>query len=323
LFNNRVNLDLTAYTQTSKGQVITVKIPNTTGFSNLLINVGEAKNWGYEADLKLQVLRARSLKWDVSFRYSYNDNKVIDLYPGVDQFTIGGAANANTNVIKGQRFPMLKSDGYVYASDGSGRRLVNSTSGYPLRNTTLENRGGTLPRHIMGFGSKLAYKDLSFAFNFEYRGGNVIYSAIGSTMTFTGSGAWTSNRAPHIFPNSAYLDAAGKIVDNNVNVREPEYGLWVDNYRRISENFVTPGWFIKLRDVSLAYNLPTTLIQKTKIFTGASVSLYGRNLFTIIDKSNFYTDPEFSNTTGNGIGINDTRQTPPVRQYGINLNLVF
>ena len=334
LFNNRVNLDVTAYTQTSKGQVITVKVPNTTGFPNLLINVGESKNWGYEADLKIQILRSRSLKWDFNVRYSYNDNKVIDLYPGVDQFQLGGFSYANTNVIKGERFPALKTDGYNYASDGSGRRLVNSASGYPIRNTNLVSRGGTLPRHILGWGSKLAYKNLSFAFNFEYRGGNVIFHDLGRQMTFTGSGKWTENRTPHVFENSAYVDAAGKIVDNNVNVREAEYGLWVDNYRLISENFVTPGWFIKLRDVSLAYSLPSDLIKKTKIFSGASISVYGRNLFTIIDKSNYYTDPEFSNVSTNalnpaiganlnGLGINTTAQTPPVRQYGININLVF
>jgi hypothetical protein len=59
------------------------------------------------------------------------------------------------------------------------------------------------------------------------------------------------------------------------------------------------------------------------VFTAASISLYGRNLFTIIDKINFYTDPEFSYTSGNGIGINNTGQTPPVRQYGFNVNFVF
>ena len=323
LFNNRVNLDVTAYTQTSKGQVITVKVPNTTGFSNLLINVGESKNWGYEADLKVQILRKNALKWDASLRYTYNDNKVVDLYPGVDQFSLGGFSYASTNIIKDQRFPMLKTDGYVYAADGSGRRLVNSASGYPLRDAGLTNRGGTLPRHMIGLGSRFAYKDFSFAFNFEYRGGNQMYSDLGRQMTFTGSGKWTENRVPHVFPNSAYLDGTGKITDNNVTVREAEYGLWVDNYRLISENFVNNAWFIKLRDVNLAWNVPANLIGKTKIFSGASVSVYGRNLFTIIDKANFYTDPEFSFTTGNGQGINTTGQTPPVRQYGINVNLTF
>ncbi|GAB3497611.1 SusC/RagA family TonB-linked outer membrane protein [Spirosoma knui] len=339
LFNNRVNIDVSAYTQNSKGQVITVRVPNSTGFSNLLINVGETKNWGYEAELKYLIARGGKFSWDASVRYSYNDNKVLDLYPGINEFQYGGFAYANTNVIKGERFPILKTDGYQYAPDGSGRVLVNSTTGYPLRQTTLSSRGGVLPRHIAGLGSKIEYGDLAFTFNFEYRGGNVMFSDLGRQMTFTGTGKWTENRAPHIFPNSAYLDADGKTVIPNttVNVREAEYALWVDQYRLVSENFVTPAWFIKLRDINLAYRLPQSLMSKTKIFSGASIALYGRNLFTIVDKLNYYTDPEFSYqgnptpgstatptaTSALGIGINTTGQTPPVRQYGVNINLTF
>jgi TonB-linked SusC/RagA family outer membrane protein len=341
LLNSRITIDLTAYTQKSKDQVITVKVPNTTGFPFLLINVGETKNWGYEADMKYLILRNGKFDWDFSVRYSFNDNKVVDLYPGITEFQYGGFTYANTNVIKGQRFPMLKTDGYQYAPDGSGRVLVNPTTGYPLRQTTLSTRGGTLPRHIAGLGSKLAYGNLAFTFNFEYRGGNMMFSDLGRQMTFTGAGGWTENREPQIFPNSAILNADGKTSTPNttVYVREAEYALWVDSYRLISENFVNKGWFLKLRDVNLAYTLPSKFLEKTKVFSRASVSLYGRNLFTVVDKYNYYTDPEFSNisqnsfvgdlanvsntNSANGIGLNTTRQTPPVRQYGINVNLSF
>lgn len=339
MLNNRINIDVSAYTQTSTGQVITVKVPNSTGFSNLLINVGETRNWGYEGEFKYLIARGGKFSWDASLRYSYNDNKVVDLYPGIDEFQYGGFAYANTNVIKGQRFPALKTDGYQYAPDGSGQRLVNATTGYPLRQTTLSPRGGTLPRHIAGLGSKMEYGNFGFTFNFEYRGGNVMYSDLGRQMTFTGSGKWTENRTPQIFPNSAYLGPDGKTVVPNttVQVREAEYGLWVDNYRLISENFVAPAWFIKLRDINLSYRLPQSLLTRTKIFTGASIALYGRNLFTIVDKLNYYTDPEFSyqgnpavgsfatptTNTAIGTGINTTTQTPPVRQYGVNINLTF
>ena len=325
LFDNRITLDASVYNQKSKGQVITVKIPNTTGFSNLLINVGETRNFGYEVDLKYLIARGAKFRWDFGIRYSYNDNEVVDLYPGIDEFVTGGYSYANTNVIKGQRFPMLKTDGYQYAPEGNGQRLVNSTTGYPLRQTTLSARGGTLPRHIAGLGSKISFGGFAFNFNFEYRGGNVMYSDLGRTMTFTGSGAWTSNRLPHVFPNSAILNADGKTSTPNttVNVQEAEYELWVSSYRRISENFVNSAWFIKLRDVNLAYNFPKSFIEKSKVFSAASIAIYGRNLLTIVDKANFYTDPEFSFTTGNGQGINNTSQTPPVRQYGINLNISF
>ena len=301
-----------------------MKVPNTTGFSNLLINVGQTKNWGYEGEFKYLIARGGKLDWDASVRYSYNDNKVIDLYPGIDEFLLSGYSYASTYVIKGSRFPMLKTDGYQYAPDGSGYRLVNATTGYPLRQSTLSPRGGTLPRHIVGLGSKLNYGSFGFTFNFEYRGGNYMYSDLGRQMTFTGSGKWTDNRTDQIFPNSAVLNSDGSVTPNTtIKVREPEYALWVDNYRVISENFVNKAWFIKLRDVNLSYNLPQSFLAKTKIFSTASIALYGRNLITIVDKMNYYTDPEYSFTTGNGLGINNTGQTPPVRQFGVNINLGF
>ena len=325
MFKNRVNLDVSLYDQSSVGQVLTVKIPNSTGFSNLLINVGEVKNFGYEADLKVQLLRDTKIKWDVNIKYSYNDNKVETLYPGITQFAYGGYSYATTNVILGQRFPVLKTTGYYYATDGSGARRVSPTTGYPIQNTALTERGSTLPRHMVGLGSSVTYSDFRLSFNFEYRGGNVIYSDLGRQMTFTGSGAWTSNRTEHIYPNSYYIDPStgAEVKNNSVYVREPEYALWVNNYRQIAENFVTPGWFIKLRDVNLSYNIPASLVKKSKIFSGANVAIYGRNLFTIVDKKNQFTDPEFSYTSGNGLGISNTLQTPPVRQYGFNVNFVF
>ena len=82
-------------------------------------------------------------------------------------------------------------------------------------------------------------------------------------------------------------------------------------------------------------------MAKSKIFSSASISIYGRNLLTIVDKLNYYTDPEFSfigsataitgnnignlanSSSNNGLGINTTTQTPPVRQYGVNINITF
>jgi TonB-linked SusC/RagA family outer membrane protein len=323
LLKNRVNLDVAWYNQSSVGQVLSVKVPNTTGFSNLLINVGEVKNWGYEADLKVQILRNTAVKWDANIKYSYNDNKVESLYPGITAFAYGGYSYATSNVILGERFPMLKTNGYYWNADHTLRR-VSPTTGYPVQNTALTARGGTLPRDMVGLGSSVSYKDFRFSFNFEYRGGNVMYADLGRQMTFTGSGSWTENRLDQVFANSYYLDASGaEVANTTVKVREPEYALWVNNYRLISENFVTPGWFIKLRDVNLSYSLPTNLVKKSKIFSAANVAIYGRNLFTIVDKANMYTDPEFSYTSGNGLGISNTAQTPPVRQYGFNVNFVF
>jgi TonB-linked SusC/RagA family outer membrane protein len=323
LFNNRLNLDVTAYWQKSEGQVLQVKVPNSTGFPFLRLNVGDTKNWGYEVDLKMAVIRSSDWNWDLNFRYSFNDNKVIKLFQGVDAFSYGGFSYAQAFVKKDQAFPILSTTAYLRDS-ATGLVLINQSSGYPLPNAKLKDQGRTIPKHILGWGTRLRWKDLSLVTNFEYRGGNVMFSQLGRDMTFTGSGEWTENRDPQRVPNSGYYDASGKIVENTtINVRESEYGWWVNNYRNFAENFVTNAWFIKLRDISLTYTIPANTVSKTKIFSGMSVGLYGRNLFTIVDKKNYYTDPEFSVNNSTLIGINDTNQTPPVRQYGFNINLVF
>lgn len=322
LLNNRLNIDLTYYSQRSEGQVLTVKIPNTTGFSNLRANIGDFKNWGYEIDIRGQVIRSKNFMWDLNARYSMNDNKVQSLYQGVPEFFVSGYSYAGTFASVGNPFPILKANSYV--RDPEGRVVVNGTSGYPLTSGPQKSFGRTLPKDIIGWGTSLSYKNLSFTANFEYRGGNMIYSDLGRQMTFTGSGKWTENRDPHIFPNSSYLDGSGKYVPNTtVMVREPEYALWVDYYRLITENFVVPGWFVKMRDANLTYTFSNRIVEKAKILSGASISVYGRNLFTIVDERNDFTDPEFSFTVGNGIGVNNTAQTPPVRQYGVSVSLTF
>lgn len=321
MFDNRLNLDLTYYTQKSEGQVLRVSIPYSTGFSSLVLNVGDTKNWGYEMDAKVKILRGSKLTWDFNVNASINENKVIKLYPGVSEFFVSGYTYAGTYVMMDQPFPVLKSIGYQ--RDSLGRVIVSNTTGYPINSgNPMKNFGRVTPKYGLGAGTSLSYKGFTFTTNWEYRGGHVMYSDLGRQMTFTGSGKWTENRAPHIFPNSSYFDGS-KYVPNTVMTREAEYGLWVDVYRLIAENFTVPAWFIKMRDINLAYNFSDNLISKTKVFSAATIALYGRNLITIKDKANMFADPEFSFTTGNGVGINNTDQTPPVRQYGINLNLTF
>ena len=322
-FKNKVSLDFSYYTQKSEGQVLTVGIPATTGFTALRLNVGQTRNWGYELDVKVQLLKTTKVQWDMRVGASLNENKVIKLYPGVSEFFLSGYTYGGTYVMQDMIYPMLKATSYV--RDSLGRIVVSPTTGYPLTTGPLKAFGRVTPKYIVGAGTTVSFAGFTLATNWEYRGGNFMFSDLGRQMTFTGSGKWTENRAPHIFPNSAYLDAtSGKYIQNTtVMTREAEYALYADVYRLISENFVAPAWFIKMRDINLSYTVPGKIVGMTKVFSGATVALYGRNLVAIRDKANQFADPEFSFTTGNGIGINNTDQTPPVRQLGINLNLNF
>jgi TonB-linked SusC/RagA family outer membrane protein len=321
LLRNRVNLDVTYYNQQSKGQVVSVTIPRTTGYGSLRINVGETRNYGIETDLKIQIIKTKDLNWDFNVRYSYNNNKILSLYKDVPEFFQAGFSYAGAFLVKDQSFPQMKAISYV--RDSVGRIVVNKATGYPLNNGPLKTFGRTTPPHILGAGTRVRYKDLMLTTNWEYRGGNVMYSDLGRQMTFTGSGKWTEQRAPFIVPNSSYNNGTGKFVPNDKAVNEAEYDYWVTYYRVIAENFVVPAWFIKLRDINLSYNLPDKWVSKLKVLSDVSVGLYGRNLVTIVDKKNQFTDPEFSFTNTNGLGVSTTTQTPPVKQYGVTLSVNF
>ena len=101
-----------------------------------------------------------------------------------------------------------------------------------------------------------------------------------------------------------------------------DYGF-TRGYLGVGEVFTTASDFWKLRDASLTWNIPQRWVSKTKYVKQASLSIVGRNLLMFLPKENIYTDPEFSNTTGNGVGINTTGNTPPTRSYGATLTVTF
>src|SRR6185503_18823409 len=133
------------------------------GYGTLRINVGQTKNWGFETDLKAQIIKTSKFSWDVNVRYAYNNNKIISLYKDVPEFFQAGFSYAGAFLMKGLSFPQMKAISYV--RDSLGRIVVNGTTGYPLNNGPLKTFGRTTPPHILGLGSKVRYNDLQLSFN--------------------------------------------------------------------------------------------------------------------------------------------------------------
>ena len=93
----------------------------------------------------------------------------------------------------------------------------------------------------------------------------------------------------------------------------------------VAENYVTSGKFFKIRQVALSYALPVAMASKVGFVKGATISIYGRNLYNWVPKENIYTDPEFSGVQAgsNGIGINTILQTPPTKFYGGTISVTL
>ena len=331
-WKSRINLDASYFYQDAKNQVLNVALSPSTGYTSTTINAARVANKGFEAELKVNLMRKKNWTIDINGNYTWNTNEVKSLYSGSTKLGLNGAGSESfISAIVGKPFPYLQTT-YFAIDSASGSTIVDAADGWPTRGNGLKDQGATIPKHQIGLGLKVAYKWVTLSANAEYRGGYVVYSDMAQDMSFSGSSAATTryNRQQFIWPNSVYFDGSKYVPNTNIAVDNyiAAYEGWGDYgfSRGVLSNgdwFTYSGNFWKIRDVSLDFALPTKWYKGFKALKGVGVSFFGRNLFTWVPKENIYTDPEFSNTNGNGVGLNTTGNTPPVRQYGGTLRITF
>jgi hypothetical protein len=220
--------------------------------------------------------------------------------------------------------------GFDYKRDPDGHVIVDAISGMPTKSDTISILGSATPKHRLGVDGLVKFKNLSLSFLFDYRGGYQVYNSIGTELDWSGTGYRTAvyNRQRFVFPNSVIWDGTKYVQNTDITVKNGNgnNGFWSDGINRdITSNYVTSGDFWKLREVSLAYDFPVSMLNKTKVIKGARISVQARNLFMWMAKDNYYTDPEYSDAgnDSNGIGLTGIGQTPPSRYYGATVSVRF
>jgi TonB-linked SusC/RagA family outer membrane protein len=321
LFKNRVNFEATYYYQNNNDQVIEVAISSGTGFTSAKLNAARFYNKGVEFDLHLTPLfKAGAFTWNTSGNFSINDSKVLDVYQGINELGIGNTAY----IIKG--LPAYTHKLTDWQRDAQGHAVVDTMSGYPIQNSVPQPFGRTLPKYILGLNTDFNYKGFSLKIVAEYRGGNYIYNSVGVDYGFTGVDRLSAinGRQRFVYPNSVYWDGSKYVPNADKVVINAQYDfLQASRFRGTQTNYYSSGDFWKLREVILSYDFPVKWMAATKWVKRATVSLIGRNLLMLRPSTNWWTDPEFSNTTSNAIGTTTIGQTPPTRLFGFNVNLGF
>lgn len=325
LFKNRVRGALTYYSTTTIDQTLSTDISYASGFSTYLLNIGETSSKGYEASLTVVPIRQQDWFVSLGVNYAWYDNRVVAINADIDRLGLGGVSYA----IEGEQFPVIL--GYQHKRDPKGRIIVDPISGYPSQNPEQVILGRAGAKDELGFNLEVSYKSLTLGATAAYRGGNVIYNAIGTTFEFSGAGYLTAeyNRDRFVIPNSVYEDPKneGSYIENtNITIRDGVSYYWTNagTRRGITENYVTSAAFWKLREISLTYDLPNKWFEDRKYgFKGVRVSLQGRNLITLLPSTNVYTDPEYSAGGSNALGYTTLSQTPPSQYIGGTINFNF
>ncbi len=339
-FNNRLTFD-GAYYITKSTDLITNTTPSVaSGALNFLTNIGELKGSGYELTLGGTILQSPDFSWDMNINYSHSEQEVTKIKEGVDEIEVYGtntAGDVGIFAIVGEAFPQLKTS--FYERDPQGRIIIDPASGDPIQGEGVKAQGKVTPDYIIGLNSSVSYKGFRLAATVDYRTGHVFYEQGSDRMEFTGRSleSVSANRQDFVLPNSVYETSPGVYVENtNIQITDGLQDYWTNTYNEIKENYVKDATALKIREVSLTYELPDKWLDKTLIHS-ARLGFVGRNLFTWLPAENHFSDPEFKNLVSaattpegtrndvseNAIGIGGYLQGPPTKSVGVSLNLEF
>ncbi|ARK10958.1 SusC/RagA family TonB-linked outer membrane protein [Fibrella sp. ES10-3-2-2] len=342
---SRVNAEVVVYNTITSNQTVPIAVSRSTGYTTALINTGTMKNQGIEVELKTTrpIVNTGGFTWNIGTNYTYNNNIVTDVYgdqiPRVN-IPLGNGAGSDVYAAVGQNYPALYTTDIVRVQNTNpngpnfdatgqfvGRPVINPSTGYPILDTELKYQGTTQPKHRFGFSNTFGYKGLTLNAVVEYRGGAVIYNAIGNALEFTGAGIRTTynDRQNFIFPNSVVANADGSFSNNtSVTTRDGNLEFWTNSgYHNAGSSYVTSADFWKLRELALSYDIPASILGFTKFVKTFNVALTGRNLLMLRPKTNVFTDPEYSLDNSNAQGTTDEYQTPPTRFYGFRVSVGF
>lgn len=326
MLKSRLNLSVTGYKSNTVDQTVPTNIPTSTGFTSYLTNTGEVQNRGIETSLRVVPVRTASgFEVSVGANYTYNDNKVLSISTDQSFISIGSSTIARVDYA----FPILR--GTTYNKDPQGRIIVDRITGLPSATTATYDLGLTEPRHRLGLDMSASYKGFRFATVFEYRTGNNIFSSVSTGYDFSGAGIRTTyfNRDRFVVPNSSYLDPTTNtyVANTTIQTRTGGVDFWTNGPSNtgVTQNYVYSAAFWKMREASISYQLPKSVLGSLKFVKGAEIGIQGRNLFQIVPKTNIYTDPEYSNagSGSNAVGVTTLGQTPPGRYYGLSLSLTL
>ena len=322
--DNMFGIDVTYYSSTSTDQIFSVPIASTSGFGAEVRNAGSISNKGWEVVLNASPIRG-DFNWDINVNFTKNVNKVEELAPGVNEIFLGGFLGASVRAVAGQPYGSIY--GFGWARDSaSGKILIdddpNSPSyGQPILDPQERAFGSANPDWLMGIRNSFSWNGLTLSFLFDIRQGGYIWNGTRSALIFFGTAKETEARGTTkvfegVKASTGETNDIEATLDENWFVFGNGNGFFGSN----SEDFIEDASFVRLRELTLSYVLPTSVVNMLPI-AGATLTFTGRNLWLSTDFQGI--DPETSLTgASNAQGI-EYFNMPNTKSYVFSLSLNF
>ena len=328
--NDRITATIDVYRKVTNNLLMQIPIGQYYGFSNVYVNGGSIENKGIELSVNTTNIKTSQFSWNTNFNISYNRQKDLTLAPGVTEVDASTANPSGT--VSGQQFtklvpgqPLGELFGYVYegviktgenyapqpgSKPGDPKYADLNGDGQitPADRTYL---GNTDPHYLLGFGNDLQYK--GFDLNIFFQG------AFGYHL-------FDMNRL--VLESTTSTDALNRFVPGvNENTSIPREGYFLGTYSSnyINSRFVENASYLRLKSLSLGYNLPKSLFAHIKHIQGLRIYGTAQNLLTFTSYKG--TDPEVNvhsttnaTTTNTGGGL-DFGSFPAFRTVAVGIRL--
>ncbi len=321
MFDNRLGLDVSLYDKVSSDLILNNRfLDPSTGFTVTSDNLAEVSNKGIEVGINATVIRAKEaggFTWELTGAYSVNENIVESLGGESEQEVIAGFTNLGNFAIPGEAYGVMQ--GGSIARDDNGNKIVQTNGNY-LNDPNLSIIGDPNADWRATGITNFSYKGFGFRAQIEYTHGGDIYSTTAAALLSRGLVEETGFDRTRTFVLDG-VQADGSV--NTVQIAATDLGFRNSGFF-IDEQAVWDATSIRLREVSLSYDFPKKLIEKTP-FGRMSIAFIGQNVWfkAINFPPGLNFDPEVSSLgVGNGQGF-DYLTGPTARRYGFSLNLTF
>ena len=285
---NRLTANVEVYQRNNSGLLYNVPLPALTGYTGVWENIGEIQNRGIEMRLEPEIIQRPNLQWDMGFNLSLNQNEVISLYEGQPisrgSQRIAEGKDMNSYYMRiwygvdpGNGDPLWER----IVVDEDGNETVELTNSYS--DATLQYTGNTsTPDYEGSVTNRLQYRDFGLSFNIGIVQG--IYGYNSDRQLFDSDGNYPTFNQMSLGDDWSRWEKPGDIATH------PKAMMGGNrDSNRPSTRFLEDASYIRLRNVTLSYNLPDNLAYRMGM-SQARIYLSADNLYTISEWSGM--DPE-------------------------------
>jgi TonB-dependent starch-binding outer membrane protein SusC len=304
LLKNRLNIVIDYYNRKTSDLLLADPLSLTSGFPSINDNIGAMVNKGWEFTVNAIPISSNDFRWDISFNIALNENEITALRNNADIVALPYIRRV------GEDFQSIYTRLWAGVDPQTGNPLWYTDAS---KNTTTSNFaeaqrviiGSASPKAFGGFNTIFTYKGISLDAQFNYQFGNKVSDTWGFIM-------WSDGAFPTLNKITKQLDRWQKPGDITAN---PKYVYNNNsNSNAASDRFFYKGDFIRLRNLTLAYQLPRNVLSKIKL-DNATFYVRGTNLWTQTFDDNLVFDPEQPIDGANNLQVLIQRSVT----FGLNL----